>query len=71
MWEAAIASKRALERSSFFEKKIVTEISPATKFYRAEEYHQDYYKKNPIRYKYYRWRSGRDAYLDKVWGSDR
>ena len=60
-------SKRELEKSGIFKKPIVTEIIKFEKFYPAEEYHQDYYKKNPIRYKYYRWHSGRDQFLEKVW----
>ncbi len=64
----AEASKEALEKSGRFHKPIVTEILPFTNFYRAEDYHQDYYKKNPVRYKYYRWNSGRDQFLEKVWG---
>jgi peptide methionine sulfoxide reductase msrA/msrB len=63
-------SKKGLERSGRFDKPIVTEIRPAGPFYRAEEYHQDYWKKNPIRYKFYRYNSGRDQYLSKVWGKD-
>jgi len=63
----AMASKEALTGSKLFDKPIVTPILPATRFYRAEEYHQDYYKKNPIRYKYYRSRSGRDIFLNTVW----
>ena len=61
-------SKEALAKSKRFDKPIATEIRLFTKFYEAEEYHQDYYKKNPIRYKYYRWGSGRDQFLEKVWG---
>ncbi len=60
-------SKARLEASGRYDKPIVTEIVPAMTFYRAEEYHQDYYKKNPIRYKFYRYNSGRDRYLEKVW----
>jgi peptide methionine sulfoxide reductase msrA/msrB len=66
----AEASKRALAQSGRFAKPIVTEILPFTNFYPAEDYHQDYAKKNPVRYKYYRWNSGRDQFLQKVWGSD-
>jgi len=61
-------SKEELAKSGRFKKAIVTEILPAGKFYRAEEYHQDFYKKNPIRYKFYRYNSGRDQFLKKVWG---
>ncbi len=61
-------SKAKLEASGRYGKPIVTEIVPAATFYKAEEYHQDYYKKNPIRYKFYRYNSGRDRYLEKVWG---
>ncbi len=64
----AQASKRELEKR--FERPMATEILPAGPFYRAEDYHQDYYKKNPIRYKYYRFSCGRDARLEKVWGSE-
>jgi peptide-methionine (S)-S-oxide reductase len=48
--------------------KIVTEVSPAGPFYEAEDYHQDYYKKNPVRYKFYKWNCGRDQRLEKIWG---
>jgi len=61
-------SKEALEKSGKFSKPIVTEIVKFTNFYEAEEYHQDYYKKNPLRYKFYRYNSGRDQFLEKAWG---
>ena len=61
-------SKEELNKSGKFEKPIATEIVQFTKFYEAEDYHQDYYKKNPLRYKYYRYASGRDQFLQKAWG---
>lgn len=64
----ALASKEELEKSGRFKSKIVTEISAAGAFYMAEDYHQDYYKKNPIRYKFYRNSCGRDKTLEKIWG---
>ncbi len=60
-------SKTKLQRSGIFDSPIVTEILPAGPFYPAEEYHQDYYKKNPLRYKFYRYGSGRDQFLKKIW----
>jgi len=51
-----------------FEQEIVTEILPAMEFYKAEGYHQDYYQKNPVQYHYYRAGSGRDQYLERIWG---
>ena len=65
--ELAEASKNALERSKIFEKPIVTAITAAPEFWPAEEYHQDYYKKNPLRYSFYRSGSGRDTFLKKHW----
>ena len=67
--QIAANSKAALAEGGVFNKPIVTPILGNEKFYPAEEYHQDYYKKNPIRYKYYRSRSGRDQFLSKIWGS--
>jgi peptide methionine sulfoxide reductase msrA/msrB len=63
-------SKEELRKSGRFQKPIVTEILPAGLFYRAEDYHQDYYKKKPIWYKLYRFGSGRDRYLERKWGDE-
>jgi peptide methionine sulfoxide reductase msrA/msrB len=60
-------SKKELSESGTFNKPIATEIIPFSKFYPAEPYHQDYCKKNPIRYKFYRHNSGRDQFLKRVW----
>lgn len=64
----ALASKKKLEQSGIFNQPIVTEITSATKFYPAEDEHQDYYRKNPIRYKFYRFSCGRDEKLEELWG---
>ena len=66
---AAKASLAALEKTKPFKEPIVTSIERAGPFYAAEEYHQDYYKKNPVRYKFYRYNCGRDQRLTELWGS--
>lgn len=60
-------SKEELSKSGLFKKPIVTPIRELKNFYPAEDYHQDYYQKNPVRYKFYRYNSGRDQYLEKKW----
>ena len=67
--KAAEASKAALAKSGKFDKPIVTQIVPATTFYPAEEYHQEYYKKNPDHFEAYEVGSGRVGYLKKKWGA--
>ena len=62
-------SKSTLEKAKPFKEAIVTEVTPAGIFYAAEEYHQNYYKKNPLRYTYYRNSCGRDRKLKELWGS--
>jgi len=66
--KSALKAKADLEKSGKFGKAIVLEITELKKFYPAEDYHQDFYKKNPERYHQYRKGSGRDAYIDKIWG---
>jgi peptide-methionine (S)-S-oxide reductase len=66
---AARASLAKLEASKPFKQPVVTEIALGGPFYAAEDYHQDYYKKNPVRYKYYRSSCGRDARIQELWGS--
>ncbi len=63
-------SKAQLEKSGRFSGPIVTKIVPLTEFYPAEDYHQDYYTKNPLRYKLYRFGSGRDQFLNSTWGTE-
>jgi len=67
--KAAQASLADVQKAKPFVQPIVTEILLATKFYPAEDYHQDYYLKNPVRYKYYRTSCGRDARLTQLWGA--
>jgi peptide-methionine (S)-S-oxide reductase len=62
-------SKKDLESSGKVKKRIVTEVVPATEFYAAEDYHQDYYVKNPVRYKFYRYNCSRDDRLKELWGA--
>ncbi|MEO8742837.1 MAG: peptide-methionine (S)-S-oxide reductase MsrA [Lysobacteraceae bacterium] len=65
----AEASKRAIEADPRFKQPIATRIEPTAVFYPAEDYHQEYYKKNPVRYKYYRYGCGRDQRLNEIWGN--
>lgn len=66
--QQAEASRDKLAASGRFDRPIVTEIVAATTFYPAEDYHQDYYKESPTRYKFYRYNSGRDQFIAKTWG---
>ncbi len=68
--QMAEASKKALAASGRFDRPVVTDILPLETFYEAEGYHQDYYKKNPLRYKWYRSGSGRDQFLVKTWAKE-
>lgn len=69
--QLATEAKAELNASGPYDQPVVIEIVPLKRFYAAEEYHQDYYKKNPIRYKLYTFNSGRYQFVDKVWGDDR
>lgn len=64
----AEASAKSLEESGIYSRPLAIEIVPFTTFYPAEDYHQDYHKKNPLRYAFYRSRSGRDQFLERTWG---
>jgi len=66
--EAAERSREQIEKTKPFKAEIVTEITTAGAFYPAEEYHQNYYKKNPLRYRFYRYNCGRDRRLEQLWG---
>jgi peptide methionine sulfoxide reductase msrA/msrB len=67
---AAQQSSNDLAETGRYEKPLATAIRSFDRFYAAEDYHQDYYKRNPVRYKYYRYNSGRDSYLNKTWGDE-
>jgi len=66
--QRALAESTRKKHQARFKQPIQTEITAATTFYKAEDYHQDYYKKNPVRYQFYRFNCGRDARLEELWG---
>jgi len=66
--ERRIAEAAVAQAARTLGQPIATQVLPRGAFYRAEEYHQDYYRKNPVRYRFYRWNCGRDARLEQVWG---
>ena len=65
----ALASKQKIEAQ--LKQKVFTEIAPAGTFYKAEDYHQDFHTKNPVKYKFYRWNCGRDQRLEQLWGASK
>ena len=68
--QRALAEASKAEMEARFDQEITTDILPASEFWTAEEYHQDYYEKNPLRYKFYRLSCGRDDRLEEVWGEE-